>query len=50
MKSLLAVSLLMIGSVLVASANIAPEIDPASAGSAIALLSGVLVVYRGSRR
>ena len=49
MKSLLAVTLLMICSVIAASAAV-PEIDPASAGSAIALLAGALFFYRGSRR
>lgn len=44
--------LLVIGASTLASAAIpvAPEIDPASAGSALALLSGAVLVIRGRRR
>ena len=43
--------LLAIGASTFASAAlVAPEIDPASAGSALALLSGTVLVIRGRRR
>lgn len=43
--------LLCIGvSGIAAAALTAPEIDPASGGSAIALLSGALLMIRGRRR
>jgi len=42
--------LLLAGMASFASANAVPEIGPGSAGSAIALLSGALLVYRGRRK
>lgn len=47
---ILGMVLLLIGMGSAAFANVAPEISPASAGSAIALLSGALLVMRGRRR
>jgi hypothetical protein len=49
MQKLFALILLGIGSGVVAMAAV-PEIDPASAGSALALLAGTLLVIRGRRR
>jgi hypothetical protein len=49
MRKILALVLLGIGSGAVAMAAV-PEIDPASAGSALALLAGVVVMVRGRRR
>ena len=49
MNKLLSVALLIIGVQAVASASV-PEIDPASAGSAIALLAGAALIIRGRRR
>jgi len=44
-------SLLLIGVSTIASAAITtPEIDPASGASALALLSGALLMIRGRRR
>jgi hypothetical protein len=46
-----AIVLLMIGAAVAAMAVVeAPEVDPASAGSALALLAGTLVLVRGRRR
>ena len=42
--------LLFIGVGSVAFANAVPEIGPASAGSAIALISGAVLVMRGRRK
>ena len=39
-----------LASVVVAGPLSAPEINPASAGSALALISGVVLVMRGRRR
>jgi hypothetical protein len=47
---LLGSMLLLIGMASVAFAQVAPEISPASAGSAIALISGAVLVMRGSRK
>jgi len=46
-----ALALLLIGTAGMASANIgAPEIDPSSGMSALALLSGALLVLRSRRK
>jgi hypothetical protein len=50
MKKIVALVLLGIGSGIVAMAAVTPEIDPASSGSAIALLAGAFMVIRGRRR
>jgi hypothetical protein len=51
MMKIAGLSLLCIGVSSVASAAFtAPEIDPASGASAIALLSGALLMIRGRRR
>jgi hypothetical protein len=52
MRKILALSLFGIGSAVAASAVgiLLPEVDPASAGSALALLAGTLVLIRGRRR
>jgi hypothetical protein len=42
--------LLFIGVGSAAFATVAPEISPASAGSAIALISGAVLVMRGRRK
>ncbi len=50
MKTIAAVALLAIGSSVCLMAVSVPEIDPASGASAIALLSGALLVFRTRRR
>jgi hypothetical protein len=52
MRKLAAIALLTIGSGIVLSAAVvvAPEIDPASGGSALALLTSALLLIRGRRR
>jgi hypothetical protein len=50
MRKILAIMLLGIGAGAAAMAQVSPEIDPASAGSALALLAGTLLVIRGRRR
>lgn len=51
MRKILAIALLGIGSGVAALATLpSPEIDPASAGSALALLAGTLLVIHGRRR
>ena len=51
MTKVLSMILLGIGAGVAATAAVAaPEIDPASAGSALALLAGTLVLIRGRRR
>ena len=51
MKLLGSILLLIgVGSVAFAQPAPTPEISPASAGSALALLSGLLLVMRGRRR
>ncbi len=51
MQKILALLLLTIGCGVVAMAvPPAPEIDPASGGSALALLAGAVLVIRGRRR
>jgi hypothetical protein len=50
MQKLFAIILLGIGAGVAAMATPSPEIDPASAGSALALLAGTLLVIRGRRR
>jgi hypothetical protein len=47
---LLGMALMFVGVASFASAVSAPEIDPGSAGSALALLSGTLLVIRASRK
>jgi hypothetical protein len=42
--------LLLVGSAGFAMATIAPEIDPGSATTALALLSGAVLVIRGRRK
>ena len=37
-------------SIAMAAASVAPEIDPASAGSAIALASGMYLLFRSRRK
>jgi hypothetical protein len=46
----LGIVLLMAGASTYAMATVAPEIGVGSAGSAIALVSGMLMVIRGRRR
>jgi hypothetical protein len=46
---ILGIALLLVGMTGVLSAAV-PEIDPGSAGSAVALLSGALLVLKGRRR
>ena len=50
-KKLIGMFLLLIGASTLALADVvaAPEISPASAGSALALVSGALLIYRGRR-
>jgi hypothetical protein len=48
MRKVISILLLGIGSGVAAMAS-TPEIDPASAGSALALLAGTLFVIRGRR-
>jgi len=50
MYKVLGMALLMIGVSSFAFATAVPEIDPGSAGSALALLSGALLVIRGRRK
>jgi hypothetical protein len=47
---LLGTALLLIGMGSAAFATVVPEISPVSAGSAIALISGAVLVMRGRRR
>ena len=42
--------LLGLSGLAVAAVGVAPEIDPASASSALALLTGALLVIRGRRK
>jgi|KBSMisStaDraftv2_1062788.scaffolds.fasta_scaffold4131361_1 hypothetical protein len=42
--------LLLIGMASMTFATVAPEVNPASAGSAIALISGAVLVMRGRRK
>jgi len=51
LKTLVAVGLFIIGaSTLALAVPAAPEIDPASGTSAIALIAGALLVIRGRRK
>jgi hypothetical protein len=51
MRKIVALVLLGIGSGVAAMATVGvPEIDPGSAGSALALLAGTIVILRGRRR
>jgi hypothetical protein len=47
--TVLGVTLLFAGATTCAMASTVPEIDPASAGSAIALVSGVFLLYTARR-
>jgi hypothetical protein len=47
---LLGMALMFVAVASFANAGTVPEIDPGSAGSAIALLSGALLVIRSSRK
>jgi hypothetical protein len=49
MTKFAAFALLLIGTAGIAGATVAPEIDPASGGSALALLTGALLVIRSRR-
>jgi hypothetical protein len=51
MNKIVSLVLLGIGATVAASAAVTvPEIDPASGASAVALLSGVVMVIRGRRK
>jgi hypothetical protein len=52
MRKLITILTLMLGllGVLMAGPSQGPEIDPGTAGSAVALLLGALLVIRGHRR
>lgn len=50
MTKFAAFALLLIGTAGIASASSVPEIDPASGISALALLSGALLVLRSRRK
>ena len=51
MKRIVGMTLILVGAAAVAMATQAgPEIDPGSAGSALALLTGAALVIRGRRR
>jgi len=47
---LLGMALMFVGVASFANATAVPEIDPGSAGSALALLSGALLVIRARRK
>ena len=47
---ILGMTLLLVGMASFASATPVPEIDPGSAGSALALLSGALLVIKSRRK
>ena len=50
MRLLIGITLLIVGTSAVALGATVPEIDPASGGSALALLAGALVIIRGRRK
>jgi hypothetical protein len=50
MQKVIGMLLLLVGASAFTMGAITPEIDPASAGSAIALVSGALLIYRGRRK
>jgi len=50
MQKIIGLMLLVVGSASFAQAVLAPEIDATSAGSAIALAAGMLLIYRGRRK
>jgi opacity protein-like surface antigen len=51
MKKLLAILLCFVGAASVAMAmSASPEIDPSSAGSALTLIAGTVLLFRGRRR
>jgi hypothetical protein len=43
-------TLILLGAAVAAMAFVGPEIDPGSAGSALALLAGAALVIRGRRK
>jgi hypothetical protein len=47
---LLGIALMFVAVASFANANVVPEIDPGSAGSALALLTGALLVIRARRK
>jgi hypothetical protein len=49
MMKFIGMALLLVGVSAIASASAVPEIDPGSAGTAIALLSGALLIFRSRR-
>jgi hypothetical protein len=50
MQKAVGMMLLVIGTSVTAMAAITPEIDASSAGSALALISGALLIYKGRRK
>ena len=50
MTKVAAFALLLVGTAGIAGAHPVPEIDPASGGSALALLTGALLVIRARRK
>jgi hypothetical protein len=50
MNKVLGMTLLLIGASTFAFANAVPEIDPGSGASALALISGALLIARGRRK
>ncbi len=49
-QTILGIMLLVAGASSVAMATVTPEIPAGSAGSAIALVSGMLLIFRGRRK
>jgi len=50
MKKTLGMLLLLVGASTCAMATVSPEIDPASAGSAVALVSGAILIIRSRKK
>jgi hypothetical protein len=50
MQKIIGLALLVVGASAFAMALSTPEINAGSAGSAVALISGALLVYRGRRK
>jgi hypothetical protein len=50
MKTSIGIALLVLGTAAAAFGAVVPEIDPASGGSALALLAGALVIIQGRRK
>jgi hypothetical protein len=50
MQKTLGMLLLLVGASVCCSAFITPEIDPASGGSALALVAGALLIIRSRRK